>query len=462
MATVITEECINCGACEPECPNTAIYQGGVEYDWLGKKNPAIADEIFYIVPEKCTECVGFFDHEACAAVCPVDCCVPDPARPETEAALLQRARELHPDKEFADDAPSRFRKGSGDGAAAKAPAAPAAQLQAAAAPAAAVAATAVAARPAPAAGGRVEKAIVRPTKKLKAGDPNRELTGELEGSFEDALAKVRRPKHGGGSLAVGLGLLAASPILGALDHKTKLGIEQAYGDPRFFSSQLSTAINVIHNFFLYPILLFVAGVLGGMQMFTEADKTPIVMGVLIASIETAVRLRDGVFHAKPASEIRYGASIYGLPLGLVLRPIVSRFVKARRSGWVPVEGFYAREFEPKREREKRYGEVYTVDEFDHGYYVRMELPREIPPSAARDELGIGKEMPDYDLRVALDDGSLSIRGAVVDPDLRAICGVSPAFPADFKTAIPLDAAIAGFRRRYADKLLEVVVLKQGA
>jgi ferredoxin len=120
MATVITEECINCGACEPECPNTAIYQGGVEYDWLGKKNPAIAAEIFYIVPEKCTECVGFFDHEACAAVCPVDCCVPDPARPETEAALLQRARELHPDKEFADDAPSRFRKGAAPAAAAPA------------------------------------------------------------------------------------------------------------------------------------------------------------------------------------------------------------------------------------------------------------------------------------------------------------------------------------------------------
>jgi ferredoxin len=117
MATVITEECINCGACEPECPNTAIYQGGVEYDWLGKKNPALSAEIFYIVPEKCTECVGFFDHEACAAVCPVDCCVPDPARPESEGALLERAKELHPDKEFGADFPSRFRQGASAAAA---------------------------------------------------------------------------------------------------------------------------------------------------------------------------------------------------------------------------------------------------------------------------------------------------------------------------------------------------------
>jgi len=117
MATIITSECINCGACEPECPNTAIYQGGVEWEHKGQTHPAISGEIFYIVPEKCTECVGFFDQEACAAVCPVDCCIPDPDRPETEAALLERAKELHPDETFGEEFPSRFRE-------AAAPAAP--------------------------------------------------------------------------------------------------------------------------------------------------------------------------------------------------------------------------------------------------------------------------------------------------------------------------------------------------
>jgi ferredoxin len=110
MATVITQECINCGACEPECPNTAIYQGGVEYEHRGAKHAALKADIFYIVPEKCTECVGFFAYEACAAVCPVDCCVPDPDRPEAEAVLLDRAKELHPDKTFGADFPSRFRE----------------------------------------------------------------------------------------------------------------------------------------------------------------------------------------------------------------------------------------------------------------------------------------------------------------------------------------------------------------
>ena len=95
MATMITEECINCGACEPECPNEAISEG---------------EDIYVIDPSRCTECVGHFDEEQCAAVCPVDCCVPDPNNNETEAALIVRAKEIHPEKGFADPFPSRFRK----------------------------------------------------------------------------------------------------------------------------------------------------------------------------------------------------------------------------------------------------------------------------------------------------------------------------------------------------------------
>ena len=95
MATTITQDCINCGACEPECPNGAISQG---------------EEIFLIDPILCTECVGFHEREACAAVCPVDCCLPDVGRVESEAELLARARALHPEQAFAHPYPSRFRK----------------------------------------------------------------------------------------------------------------------------------------------------------------------------------------------------------------------------------------------------------------------------------------------------------------------------------------------------------------
>jgi ferredoxin len=101
MATHITSDCINCGACEPECPNQAISEG---------------DEIYVIDPNLCTECVGFYDHEACQAVCPVECCLPNPEIREEEDTLAARARKLHPeDGELiarldSGNFPSRFRK----------------------------------------------------------------------------------------------------------------------------------------------------------------------------------------------------------------------------------------------------------------------------------------------------------------------------------------------------------------
>jgi ferredoxin len=99
MATYITDECINCGACEPECPNGAITEG---------------DEIFQIDPNLCTECVGFHGDEACQTVCPVECCIPDPDMRENELQLLDRAKNLHtdqsfPDEDKLDDTNSRFR-----------------------------------------------------------------------------------------------------------------------------------------------------------------------------------------------------------------------------------------------------------------------------------------------------------------------------------------------------------------
>ncbi len=79
MAYIITEECINCAACEPECPNSAITVG---------------DEVYEIDPDKCTECVGHFDESQCAAVCPVDCCVPDPDHKETKEELMDKFKRL--------------------------------------------------------------------------------------------------------------------------------------------------------------------------------------------------------------------------------------------------------------------------------------------------------------------------------------------------------------------------------
>ena len=113
MAIIITSDCIQCGACEPECPNNAIYAQGAPWRWAdgttlrevpdaaGIMAPAsvvqapLSEVGFYIVPGKCTECVGFHEEPQCAAVCPVDCCVDDPDRRETREQLLIRKIQLH-------------------------------------------------------------------------------------------------------------------------------------------------------------------------------------------------------------------------------------------------------------------------------------------------------------------------------------------------------------------------------
>ena len=80
MSLLITDECINCVGCLPEWPNDAIW-----YD------PKLVE--YYVIDcDKCTECVGHFDTPQCVEVCPVDCCLPDPDRVETEEQLLAKIK----------------------------------------------------------------------------------------------------------------------------------------------------------------------------------------------------------------------------------------------------------------------------------------------------------------------------------------------------------------------------------
>jgi len=79
MALMINEECVNCGVCEPECPNEAISEG---------------EDIYVIDPHKCTECVGHYDEPQCVDVCPVDCIVTDPDNTETKEELQAKFERM--------------------------------------------------------------------------------------------------------------------------------------------------------------------------------------------------------------------------------------------------------------------------------------------------------------------------------------------------------------------------------
>ena len=86
MALMITDECINCDVCEPECPNDAIYMGL---------------EIYEIHSDKCTECVGHYDEPQCRQVCPVDCNPFDPAHKENQGQLMAKYNLLMAQKKAA-------------------------------------------------------------------------------------------------------------------------------------------------------------------------------------------------------------------------------------------------------------------------------------------------------------------------------------------------------------------------
>ena len=114
MALKITSDCIVCHQCLPECPNEAIYEPGVEWAMSHGTNlngdirllngntvdaaalqPPLDNLYYYIVPDKCTECQGFHEEPQCAAVCPVDSCVPDEEYQETVDELMSKKARLH-------------------------------------------------------------------------------------------------------------------------------------------------------------------------------------------------------------------------------------------------------------------------------------------------------------------------------------------------------------------------------
>jgi ferredoxin len=471
MATVITSDCINCGACEPECPNTAIYAGGVSWDLNGQSSPAIAQDIYYIVPSKCTECVGFHDHEACAAVCPVDCCIPDPNIPESQDVLLQRARTLHPELTIPDDAPSRFHKEGGDAAPAAAPVPAAATNGAAAhaAPATPAPAAAPAKAPAPTAFAAPRASVAAPAAMMNLPKDigtlpgpigEKRFPGESDEDFDTVLASVDLSIVKTVPLGMKLLLRVMEPVLGATPDKTKRDLEYATSDLGAFSNERASALNALLNAVLYPAILLAFGVVVmGDGVFSSGTYGWILLGMLIAVGEATWRMREGILHGRPSKEIIYRAAIYGLPLA-PLGALLAGGSKLRSSERkVAFDGFMSDLYDEKTERDRRYGTVYTVSEHANAYLVRLEMPRKLPASSLKRLWNLPDEMPDYDYNVAVLDGVLTISASVRGEALRRLCHVSASCPADFTTRIEFAKAVTTFKHRLKNKLLDVIVLK---
>jgi Fe-S-cluster-containing hydrogenase component 2 len=528
MATTITNDCINCGACEPECPNNAIKQG---------------DPIYVIDPQLCTECVGFHDYEACAAVCPVDCCVTDPQNVESDSVLIQRARQLHKETDFGENYQSRFRKASTEQKAsapvagadvqpvvdasvsesqpaspaaepasaqpdvvslaaevntepapkpAVSPAAeskpappsssvvspaaepnakstanpivasPATEAKPAATPSSAAVSTATGAQPIATAAAKASpaQAASKPgTPASKGTKPAKTFAKELPVGFEEASKRYTSS----GSLNRGIGkslVILAQPLLGALPHETKKRLEAAVQSP-LFTAAGSTGLNIVQNTVLYPLIcMAVAALLRGPSIFFSQEINGYVLvGFMLAAVEAVYRLKDGIFSPKPADEMIFRASVYGAPLGVVLQPLLEKQTGLIRDFPIPVDGFYSPGFVEKLERERRYGNVYTMEDRGGAFLLRMEFPRCVPDIGLGGMPPLPSEMPDYDYDLALQNGQFIVKGRCVDEQVRKISSSIGAFPPEFTTVIPLREKVTGFAHRFENKLLEVFLMK---
>ena len=287
--------------------------------------------------------------------------------------------------------------------------------------------------------------------------------GELDEDFETALKLVDLAVTAKAPVPVQVAMRLAEPILGAMPDRQKAALEEAIGNPIAFSRSRATALNIILNLILYPVVLTAFSVVAmGDPLFSQASRGWVMLGVMIAIVEAIWRLREGIFHAIPASELTYRSCLYGpllAPLGMALAG-GSKLRRTERR--VAFEGFRTDLHDEKTERDRRYGTVYTVSERANAYLVRLEMPRRIPASSLKRLWNLPDEMPDYDYTVALGDGVLTISASVRGETLRRLSGISSAFPPDFTTRIDFENPVGTFKHRMADKVLEVIVLKSGA
>ncbi len=284
--------------------------------------------------------------------------------------------------------------------------------------------------------------------------------GELDQDFDTVLASIDTTSARTAPIAVQIALRLGEPVLGAMPDGVKANLEAAVGSQAGFSRQRSTALNMIVNLILYPAILTAFAVLVlGDSLFSQATGGWMLLGLLIASGEAAWRLREGILHAKPSSEMTYRGCWYGLALAPVGNLVARGRAVQRVDRKVGFEGFQTAMHDEKTERDRRYGTIYTVKEFTNAYLVRLEMPRQLPASSLKRLWNLPNEMPDYDYNIALNDGTLVINASVRGEALRKLSYVSSSFPADFMTRIEFHRPVTTFKHRMHDKVLEIVVMK---
>jgi hypothetical protein len=147
-------------------------------------------------------------------------------------------------------------------------------------------------------------------------------------------------------------------------------------------------------------------------------------------------------------------------MALVVGPLLEKHAGLIRELPIPVDGFYSKGFVEKLERERRYGNVYTMEDRGGAFLLRMEFPRWMPDIGIPGRSKLPDELPDYDYDLVLNNGQFIVKGRCTDENVRKISSSVGAFPPEFTTVITLKENVIGFAHRFEDKLLEVFLLKE--
>ncbi len=287
--------------------------------------------------------------------------------------------------------------------------------------------------------------------------PQVPFPGELPISFQEALAKISKRNR----LSFLLIVFINQPILGSLPHQVKMDLEARIDRPACFTTSVATGLNVFLNVIAYPlVLMLLAALMNGVDvLFSQKVNVFILLGLFFGVAEGFYRLREGVLQVKPEEELFFRASFYGAPLAALLHGFFARHSGLLRRLPVSVEGFYGKGFVGKLERERRYGQAYTIEDLGEAYLLRMEFPRKVPDIGLLVDSDLPSEMPDYDYELVLKDGHFIVKGRCGDERVRKITGNAGAFPSGFTTVVSLQEKVQGFSHHYENKLLEVLLVK---
>jgi NAD-dependent dihydropyrimidine dehydrogenase PreA subunit len=450
-------ECIDCAACQPECPVQAIFpEAEVPQQWHS-----------YIALNR-----DIFEKHAAAA----PAAGADAATEATETAAVRPAAAVHAPRpqELPADRLLRILQAVEDGT--LDPDVALIQL---------TGATPAGAAPAPA---RPAEASPRPTTPAPPAEPVSRFDAAVPAAVVDRQRVVpdgyreervpveppareeppSPPPLPRPNLAVrgagGFLLWALQPLLGALPARAKYLLE-GYAGARRFSAASATWSNIVVNLTLYFVgaLALAASTLGEDWAASGLTDLLLFLGVLAGFGEGLVRAWSAMFDPDAPAHQHYKASLYGWASGWLVWPVVEALVRpAARSPEAdirppdkPIPGGEVH-FVDELEKRRRYGMVHHVAEEPAAYVVTLELPRRTP-EPLRTRFNLPPELPDYDLRVSVEEAreTVAVEGVLDDPRFAMAAGRSPGFPSSFLTQFRLPGVGDQFQTRYADKTLTI-------